>query len=128
MKTDEEWREQLTAEQYRVLRKGGTEYPFSGEYNETTEDGRYVCVGCATLLFDSRKKLECGCGWPAFSEASNVTLREECSGGIPGVEVLCNGCGGHLGHVFEEDHGQRYCINSVCLRFEPEPAEPGPSP
>lgn len=123
MKTDEEWRASLTPEQYRVLRKGGTEYPFSGEYNETTTPGLYHCVACDNLLFDSRAKLECGCGWPAFSapaEPSRVQLREECSGGIPGVEVLCSGCEGHLGHVFEEETptGFRYCINSVCLRLK----------
>jgi len=121
-KSDDEWRAQLTAEQYRVLRQAGTEYPFSGEYNEATAEGRYLCVGCANPLFDSTRKLECGCGWPAFAgpvEPARVILREECSGGIPGVEVLCSGCGGHLGHVFDEDHGPRYCINSVCLAFEP---------
>jgi len=122
VRTDEEWKALLTPEQYRVLRKAGTEYPFSGEYNETTAPGLYHCVGCDNLLFDSQHKLECGCGWPAFSapaDATRVVLREENSGGIPGVEVLCAVCQGHLGHVFEEETetGFRYCINSVCLQL-----------
>ena len=122
MKTDDEWRAQLSAEQYRVLRRGGTGYPFSGEYNETTTAGQYHCVGCGNVLFSSRQKMECGCGWPAFSAPAApgcVRLREENGGGIPGVEVLCAGCDGHLGHVFDEDTGQRYCINSVCLVLRP---------
>ncbi len=123
-KTDEEWRQELTPEQYRVLREKGTEAPFTGEYDHVFEPGVYRCAGCGTQLFDSDTKYDSGCGWPAFSApASDETLEEEAdaSHGMSRTEVLCASCGGHLGHLFPDGPaptGQRYCINSAALRLE----------
>ncbi len=123
-KTDEEWRRELTPEQYRVLREKGTEAPFTGEYDHVFEPGVYRCAGCGTQLFDSDTKYDSGCGWPAFSApASDETLEEEtdASHGMSRREVLCASCGGHLGHLFPDGPaptGQRYCINSAALRLE----------
>jgi peptide-methionine (R)-S-oxide reductase len=123
-KSDKEWQGILDPEQYRVLRTKGTERPFSGKYWATTEDGVYRCVGCATPLFTSETKFDAGCGWPSFSEAAAsdaVDMEGDTSLGMSRVEVLCAGCGGHLGHLFDdgpEPTGKRFCINSVCLDLD----------
>ena len=123
-KTDAEWRAELTDEQYRVLRRKGTEPPFSGEYDHTFEPGTYRCAGCGAELFDSDTKYDSGCGWPAFSApASGEAVEEEvdASHGMVRTEVLCASCGGHLGHVFPDGPqptGLRYCINSAALKLD----------
>jgi len=126
-KSDAEWREQLSPEEYKVLRKAGTERPFTGEYDETTTEGVYHCRACDAELFRSDTKFASHCGWPSFyapSADDNVILREDRSMGSVRVEVLCGTCHSHLGHVFSgEGYGtptdQRYCMNSVSLRLEP---------
>ena len=125
-KSDEQWRLELTPEQYRVLREKGTERPFSGEYDEFFEPGTYRCAGCGTVLFESDAKYDSGCGWPAFSAPAGEGAVEEetdVSHGMIRTEVLCASCGGHLGHVFPDGPhptGLRYCINSAALRFDEE--------
>ena len=125
-KTDEQWREELTPEQYEVLRKGGTERAFTGKYWDKHEDGVYRCAGCGNELFDSGMKFDSGTGWPSFTEpkvAEAIELREDNSWGMRRTEAVCRNCGGHLGHVFEDGPrdkgGLRYCINSASLRFIP---------
>ena len=124
-KTDAEWKETLTPEQYRILRQAGTERPFTGVYTDHEEEGVYRCAGCAAELFSSENKYHSGCGWPAFDdvlESDKVIQREDNSLGMSRVEVLCAACGGHLGHVFPDGPpqttGLRYCINSAALQFE----------
>jgi peptide-methionine (R)-S-oxide reductase len=125
-KTEEEWRRELTPEQYRVLREKGTERPWSGEYNALKEPGVFRCAACGAELFRSETKFESGTGWPSFYEpagADAVETEEDDSFFMRRTEVLCATCGGHLGHVFEDGPaptGLRYCINSVALRHEPE--------
>ena len=124
-KTDQQWREELTPEQYEVLRKGGTERAFTGKYWDQHDDGIYRCAGCGAELFDSTMKFDSGTGWPSFTEpkiADAVEVREDRSWGMRRTEVVCRSCGGHLGHVFEDGPrdagGLRYCMNSCSLDFQ----------
>jgi peptide-methionine (R)-S-oxide reductase len=125
-KTDEQWRAELDPMQYQVARHAATERPFSGKYWDHWQDGRYNCVGCGTLLFASDTKFDAGCGWPSYFEPVNSEVVERVvdkSHGMVRVEVRCNNCGSHLGHVFEDGPaptGERFCINSAAIDFEPK--------
>ena len=122
---EQRWRDKLTPEEYRICREKGTEPPFSGEYYNNHADGRYRCKCCGAVLFQSGNKYDSGSGWPSFDRpaADGVVRREEdLSLGMRRVEVMCDNCGSHLGHVFEdgprETTGERYCVNSLSLDFE----------
>jgi len=128
--SEDELKKKLTPEQYRILREGGTELPFSGKYLNHNEDGMYLCAVCGTELFSSKNKYESHTpglsGWPSFSDvmdSDKVKLVDDDSLGMHRVEVLCKNCGSHLGHLFDDADapgGKHYCINSTCLNFEKE--------
>ncbi|HWX75706.1 MAG TPA: peptide-methionine (R)-S-oxide reductase MsrB [Solirubrobacteraceae bacterium] len=123
-KSDSDWREELTPAQYDVLRRKGTEPPFSGRYAFEKADGTYRCAACGTELFSSEAKFDSGTGWPSFTEPAdraNVVLSDDFSHGMHRVEVTCAACGGHLGHVFDDgpgNSGERFCINSCSLELQ----------
>jgi peptide-methionine (R)-S-oxide reductase len=125
-KTDAEWRAELDPMQYQVARQAATERPFSGQYWDHWTDGKYNCVGCGTPLFDSTTKFDAGCGWPSYFAPINSEVVErirDTTHGMVRVEVRCNNCGSHLGHVFEdgpEPTGERFCINSAAIHFAPK--------
>lgn len=138
VKTDEEWRKELTPEQYRILREAGTERPNGKIYQEFKKQGAgtYHCAGCGAELFSSKQKFDSHCGWPSFydpSKAKNVATKKDFSAGMVRVEVICAKCDGHLGHVFEGEGfdtptDKRYCINGVGLVFVPEKKAEGQKP
>jgi peptide-methionine (R)-S-oxide reductase len=125
VKSEQEWKQMLNPEEFRVLRQNGTEYAFSGKYDKFYEPGKYYCRACNQYLFSSDTKYNSGCGWPAFYDVAKDAVKyvQDNSYGMKRVEVRCNKCDSHLGHVFEDGPrdktGLRYCINSVCLIFEP---------
>jgi len=132
-KTDAEWRQELTPEQYRIMRQKGTESAFTGQYWNNKDEGVYRCAGCGAPLFSSETKFDSSSGWPSFYapvEQGNVEVEEDRSFGMKRTEVLCSNCEAHLGHIFDDGPrdktGLRYCINSASLAFDPE-AEAGQS-
>ncbi len=125
MSDNEKWRDKLSAEEYRVCREKGTEPPFSGEYTDNHQAGRYLCKCCGKRLFESADKYDSDSGWPSFDKPANdqvIRYREDSSLGMARVEVTCDSCGCHLGHVFDDgpkhSTGKRYCVNSLSLEFE----------
>lgn len=125
-KSDDEWKKILSPEQYRVLRKKGTERPFTGKLLHNKKSGAYICGACGNPLFSSNTKFDSGSGWPSFYDVISkgaVELKKDISLGMKRVEVVCNRCGSHLGHVFDDGlkpSGKRYCINSLSLDFKEE--------
>ena len=122
-KSKEEWKKELTDAQYTILRKKGTERPFTGAYNMHFENGTYHCAGCDTPLFESHTKFDAGCGWPSFDASikGNVTYILDKSHGMIRTEIVCSACDGHLGHVFNDGPtatGTRYCVNSISIDFK----------
>ena len=130
-RSDEEWKASLSPEQYRILRKKGTEPPFTGKYVHATADGIYRCGACGAELFSSDTQFDSGSGWPSFTEpavAANVALETDRSLGMARTEVRCAACGSHLGHVFDDGPaptGQRFCINSLALELDPTTTQEG---
>jgi len=122
-KTDKDWKEILTAEQYYVLRQKGTDRPGNGGYTQHFEKGTYVCAACGEQLFESNSKYESHCGWPSFDDAidGKVEFTRDVSAGMVRTEITCKTCGGHLGHIFDdgpkETTGQRYCVNTTSIKF-----------
>jgi len=125
-KSDEEWQQELTAEEYIVCRKKGTERPFTGKYNDTKEEGMYLCRCCGEPLFNSAAKYDSGSGWPSFFQTSTetgVTEAQDATHGMSRTEIQCSHCGAHLGHVFADGPqptGLRYCVNSLSLKLDKE--------
>ncbi len=122
-RTEEEWREGLTPEQYHVMREKGTEVPFTGKYTHEKADGMYRCAACGNPLFSSDTKFDSGTGWPSFDKALPGAVKQIPDGahGMERTEVVCGRCGSHLGHIFDDGPtatGKRYCMNSVCLELE----------
>jgi peptide-methionine (R)-S-oxide reductase len=123
--SDKYWKENLSEESYRILREKGTEPPFSGKYNLHFENGYYLCKACENPLFKSDQKFDSGCGWPSFDDAIKGSVKNilDKSHGMIRTEIVCNNCGGHLGHVFNDgptETGQRYCVNSLSVDFKKE--------
>ena len=121
-KTDEEWQAQLGLERFKILRQKGTEFPHSGKYNLFNNNGIYCCGGCSEALFESTSKFDAHCGWPSFDESipGKVRYIKDKSHGMIRTEIVCNSCGGHLGHVFDDGPtktGIRYCVNSLAVDF-----------
>lgn len=125
VKTEQEWKQVLTTEQFRILRLKETEAPFSGKYNSNKENGIYVCAACGNELFFSDDKFDSHCGWPSFADAIkniNIKTAADSSHGMNRTEIMCTKCGGHLGHVFNDGPTEtklRYCVNSVSIEFNP---------
>ena len=125
VKSEYEWHNELSNEEFRVLRKKGTELPFTGQYNNHFDKGIYRCRACETPLYDSESKFESGCGWPSYDKAFPGALEfiKDNSHGMIRTEIVCAKCGGHQGHVFNDgpsSTGERYCVNSVSIRFDSE--------
>ncbi|MFL2598202.1 MAG: peptide-methionine (R)-S-oxide reductase MsrB [Flavobacteriaceae bacterium] len=125
VKSESEWHNELSDEEFRVLRKKGTELPFTGQYNNHFDKGIYRCRACETPLYDSESKFESGCGWPSYDKAFPGALEfiKDNSHGMIRTEIVCAKCGGHQGHVFNDgpsSTGERYCVNSVSIRFDSE--------
>ena len=121
-KSEQEWKEQLSEEQYRILRQKGTEAPHTGKYNLHFEEGKYKCAGCGNVLFESEAKFNSNCGWPSFDQSveGSIEYIKDTSFGMIRTEILCSNCGGHVGHVFDDgptETGQRYCVNSASIEF-----------
>jgi peptide-methionine (R)-S-oxide reductase len=129
VRSDAEWREQLTPEQYNITRKKATERPFTGEYDKTKDEGTYLCSCCGTELFSSENKYDSGSGWPSFwapANGENVRMESDETHGMERTEVLCSACDAHLGHLFDDGPnptGQRFCINSASLKLEKKEKE-----
>ena len=131
-KSEKDWKKELSPEAYRVLREKGTEAPYSGEYEYNFDAGTYVCGACGVPLFDSGTKFDAHCGWPSFYDAKEgaVEFHADNSHGMARTEVTCANCGSHLGHVFDDGFyfnnptNQRYCINSLSLKFDPDEKKP----
>lgn len=125
-KSESEWKEQLSEEQYRILRQKGTEAPHSGKYNMHFDNGEYHCAACEAKLFEGESKFKSNCGWPSFDNAIDGAIEyvQDRSFGMVRTEILCSNCGGHIGHVFDDgptETGQRYCVNSASIDFQHKP-------
>jgi peptide-methionine (R)-S-oxide reductase len=125
VRTEDDWKKDLSEEQFRVLRLKGTERPFTGKFDKHFQAGKYICAGCGASLFVSDSKFNSGCGWPSFDapvEDHNITYIPDHSHGMTRIEIVCTKCGGHLGHVFDDgptNTGLRYCVNSASMEFSP---------
>jgi len=124
-RTEEYWESKLSKKEYDILRKGATELPYTGKYNDHFEDGVYVCKGCGQPLYKSKSKFHSGCGWPSFDECieDSIEYKKDYKIGVLRIEILCSNCGGHQGHVFNDGPtktNQRYCVNSASIDFVPK--------
>lgn len=121
-KTEEAWRAELSPKEYKILREKGTEFPFTGQYNDHFEEGTYTCKGCGTPLYESKTKFDSHCGWPSYDQSIEGVLEliPDHSAGMHRIEIVCANCGGHQGHVFNDgptQTGLRYCVNSASINF-----------